>query len=283
MSLRFWLTLLFLPPLLFWLPLPVWLLGLFILAWALFALYTMVFKIIIPIDQVKEAALNIASGHFEEIVNISSPQEMAEISSALQTLRECLMEADEASHQPTKKLYGEYECAELLQYEMLDKVMEHSKYEMKKASLPSSSPLALRLLLTDDTVELLEAEVPGFPGTYRLLTEGSKKRIKIHLTKGVAEVSGLPEPLLWSTSEKKLRPYLSPKPGDILIVYNNGLAKQLPHPQSLKDWLTKILKHFAKDGLSLTSAMMQSELNFFAKKTLHHEDLHILLIQYFVG
>ena len=278
MTLRFWLFILLIPPLFLIFPLPMALKGGILLLWGFLALFVLIQKVITPVDQVKDAALNLASGHFEEIHDPHGPQEVREIATALQTLRECLMDSP---HPPSDKLYGEYECAELLQFEMLDKMIEKAplSYEMKKASLPSSHPKALRLIWQEGSMEVLEAEEEGFQGTFKLLTDGSKKRIKVYLSEGYMEVSGMPEPLLWSNLEKKLMPFHSPQKGDILILINSGLTKQLPHPQALKDWLTKILKHFAKDSLSLTAAMMQSELTFFAKKYLHHEDLHILLLQ----
>jgi hypothetical protein len=55
-------------------------------------------------------------------------------------------------------------------------------------------------------------------------------------------------------------------------------VRQYPHTPHIKEWLAKVLKHFTKEGFDLTLAMLQSELNFLAKKNINHEDIHILLI-----
>lgn len=255
-----------------------------VLIWALITLMTLMLYIVLPLKKVKDSALHLASGHYEEGVDseggrIEGPKEIEELSYALQTLRECLI------HKPTAtpdKLYGEYECAELLQFEMLDTVIETitPPFEMKKVSLPSANPLGLRLLLGGDSFEFQEAEYPGFKGTYKLLTEGSAKRLKVDFLKGHSTGGSFPEPLLWSQRAQQLLPLAQLQPGDFLILTNRGCSEAFPHSQALKDWLTKILQNFADDDLSLTCAMLQSELNLIAKKQPEHKDIYIFLFKY---
>lgn len=277
MKLRTLLILLMIPPLFFGLPLNGWMIALLTLGWAVIYIMTFMLKVILPLKQIKDAALHLASGHYDENLEIEGPQEIEELSGALQTVQECLIHE---SASPSEKLYGEYECAELLQFEMLDKSLLSTPQdlEIKKVSLPSSSPFGLRLIWKPHQLELQEAEQEGFQGIYKLLTQGSSKKMSFDFQTAKVEGAHFPEPLMWSSTEKRLIPLRALQKEDILIFYSTGLTKQLAHPQALKDWFTKILKHFAKDGLALTSAMLENELNFFAKKHHNHEDIHILLI-----
>lgn len=252
--------------------------------WLIGSVWFIAANITDPIQKLKDSALNLASGDYEEPIKSEGPQEIKELAITLNTMRECLLEnISRLTDYPLQreKLYGEYECAELLQYEMVNHALEafsEGSFSGRALTLSTSPKYGLRVLCHGDALTLQEAEEEGFRGIYKLLTEGTRKVAKIDLNTGKSTSENLPEPLIWSLKEEKLLPFQKPEVGDFVILYNTGLTRQMPHPSILKDWLAKILKHFAKDGLELTSAMMESELSFFAKKYVHHEDITILLI-----
>lgn len=259
-------------------------LGIASLVWILGSAWIISYKISEPVQKLKDAALHLAAGDYDEPINVEGPQEIVELASTLNTMRECLLEnIERLTDYPLsrEKLYGEYECAELLQFEMFDHALESvpkTDLFIKKISLPSSPLYGLRFKWAGGILSLEEAEEEGFRGIYKLLSEGSPKKIFVDLNKATFKSNALPDPLFWSAKESKLTVLKKLEKGDILILFNTGLTRQMPHPQILKDWFSKILKHFAKDGLELTSAMVESELKFFAKKHILHEDIHILLI-----
>lgn len=259
-------------------------LGLGSLLWITGSVWFISYKISEPVQKLKDAALILASGHYEDSIKVDGPKEIMELAGTLNTMRECLLEhISRLTDYPVarEKLYGEFECAELIQFEMLDRTLEkmyESHYAIRKASLPSSSLFGLKLNWDGESLSLSEAEQEGFSGIYKLLTEGTSKELKINMSTGDYTSTAFTEPLFWSAKENKLVPMQPLAPGDILVIYSSGLTRQMPHPQILKNWLSKILKYFAKDGLELTSQMVRSELNFFAKKYIHHEDIHILMI-----
>lgn len=252
--------------------------------WLAGSVWFISYNITAPIKKLKNAALQIASGDYEETIFPEGPQEIKELAGTLNTMRECLLENISRltdSSPAREKLYGEYECAELLQYEMFDKALEalpEEEWIVKKARLTSAPQLGLSVDWNNGVLSIEESEHEGFHGIYELLTKGSSKKGWMNLKTGELKFDKLEPPLLWSEKDRQLTPFKAPKPGDIVILYNSGLLKQMHHPQILKDWFTKILKHFAKDGLDLTGAMIQSELNFFQKKYLHHEDVLVVLI-----
>ena len=238
-------------------------LGMASLLWIAGSVWFISYKISEPVQKLKDAALILASGHYEESIKIDGPKEIVELASTLNTMRECLLEhVSRLTEYPLarEKLYGEYECAELIQFEMLDRSiekMETTPYLVKKASLPSSALFGLRFHWDGEVLALQEAEEEGFGGIYRLLTEGTSKELKIRLSTGEFTASGFAEPLFWSAAEGKLTCAKPLEKGDILILYGSGLTRQMPHPQILKNWLSKILKYFAKDGIELTAQMVK--------------------------
>ncbi|MCB1113215.1 MAG: HAMP domain-containing protein [Chlamydiia bacterium] len=252
--------------------------------WLLGSVWFISYNISDPIRKLKDQALHLASGDYEEEISSEGPQEIKELAGTLNTMRECLREnISRLTDYPLarEKLYGEYECAELIQYEMLDKALEtipEDQWAWEKVCLKSNPQMGILFEFDNDTVHIKEAEREGFQGIFELLTEGSTKEGRFNLKTGDTKFVKLPPPLLWSDKDQALLPFKAPKSGDIVILFNSGLKKQMPHPNILKDWFQKILKHFAKDGLELTKAMMESELKFFAKKYLHHEDITIILI-----
>lgn len=258
--------------------------GLVSVAWVVGSVWFISYKITKPVQKLKSAALHLASGHYEDSINVEGPQEIEELANTLNTMRECLLEhISRLTDYPLarEKLYGEYECAEILQFEMLEKAIEssdHAPYSIEVTSLPSSPLYGLKFSMKGEELYFEEAETEGFQGIYQLLTEKTSRTLRVSLANSSFEAHKFPEPLFWSAKEGRLTPLQKMEKGDILIIFNTGLTRQIPHPQILRDWFSKILKHFAKDGIDLTTSMIQSELNFFAKKYVQHEDIRILLI-----
>jgi HAMP domain-containing protein len=251
-------------------------------------------KITEPVQKLKDAALVLASGEYEESIKVTGPKEIVELANTLNTMRECLVENISRLTDYTvskEKLYGEYECAELLQTHMLDDVMDDFKdprLKVKGVSLPSSTFIGVNLNIKKegDSVRFLaeEASLEGFQGIYDLLANGGRKKLEVSIDFENGKIfhvsQGMPDPLIWSVKSARFVPSseYSLEAGDFIILYNTGLVRQYPHTPHIKEWLAKVLKHFTKEGFDLTLAMLQSELNFLAKKNINHEDIHILLI-----
>lgn len=249
-------------------------------------------KITKPVQQLKDAALVLASGEYDEKIDVKGPKEIVELASTINTLRECLIDNMSRLTNYTavqSKLYGEYECGEILQEHMLQKSAANLKspyFKVKALELDSSDPTGVNLILKDENglnIKLDEATEPGFQAIFDLLSHpSSEKTVSIKITNDGTidhKGSGLPDPLLWSTKLSRFIPFSEGmKPGDFLILYNTGLQKQMPSLSGLRDWFQKVLRHFSKEGPELTSAMFESELNFLSKKHLNHEDLKIVIV-----
>ncbi len=249
------------------------------------------YKITQPVQKLKDAAMVLASGEYNDKIDIKGPKEIVELASTLNTMRECLIDnmSRLTNYQAAQnKLYGEYECAEMLQNEMLAKEAEKvdGPFKMKVLKLESSDPVGLKLNITPSNGLMLhieEAKKPGFAGIYEMLNQPG---IGPHLNLAISnegkikfESKGAPDPLLWSTRLNRFIPLTEPmQSGDFLLLINTGMNRQMPHAIALKDWFQKVLKHFSKEGLDLTQAMLESELNFLAKKQLNHEDIKIIIV-----
>lgn len=248
-------------------------------------------KITKPVQKLKDAALVLASGEYNDKIDVHGPKEIVELANTINTLRECLVDnMSRLTHYTTSqsKLYGEYECGELLQEHMLQKPaqdFQSSLYKIKALELDSNDPIGINLNVTENSgleIVMKEAMTPGFEGLFKLLNnnEGRNLNLKISNEGAISyETNDLPVPLLWSTRINKFIPLTEGMhEGDFLVIYNSGLQKQIPHLNALKDWFQKVFKHFAKEGPDLAKAMVESELNFLGKKYLNHEDLKIILV-----
>lgn len=266
--------------------------SLFTILLAGFAVVFVANKITKPVHELKNAALVLASGEYDEKITVKGPTEIVELSNTLNTMRECLIEHISRLTEyniSQGKVYGEYECGELLQYYLFHKVIEdfsHPRLHIKEIQLPSSASYYGLKLSFNPKMTFEEADEEGFMGIFKMLTQNSttkKMEIAFDFEKQTLTASTpFTTPLLWSQQLQRLvsQEEMSWQKGDFLFVYNSGLARQFPHPQQLHDWFTKVLKHFARDGFELTTRMLLSELNFVAKKHFHHEDIHILALQF---
>jgi len=265
-----------------------------------FAVYWIANKISKPVQQLNSAALDMAAGDYEEDIQVTGPKEIKELSNTLNTLRECLLENNSRLRDASlarERLYGEYECALLLQNRMLDQVLENFKdprFDIRHISYSASlSPQGILLDVLSSSpaktmMSLRESNQEGFEGTYQLLREDKGDFIRFEFNHKdhtlVFNNHTMPVPFVWSTqtakgaSDGKLQFTL--EPDDYFILANKGISKILVHPKLIQEWYSKVFRHFAKEGPDLLAAMLTSELNFLTKKQHATNDIHILCFHY---
>lgn len=249
-----------------------------------------------PVRQLNQAALKIAAGDYEANIQVEGPKEIVELAQTLNTMSHCLMEHMSRLRESSlirQRMYGEYECALLLQHYMLEKVIEdfnHLHINLRLISVPLSPlqkglflkierPLSCDLMLT-----LLEAQEQGFAGLFQLNQWAylPNKEFKdkpfiecqfvdqYHLLR--YDTHTLFPPLVWSlkTQEFKQSSHqeIPLQNRDMVFLYNSSLIEQFETQEAIKVWFAKVLRHFAEDGLETIHIMLMNELNFLAKK--HH-------------
>lgn len=266
----------------------------------IFVIWAIATKISQPVRKLNTAALSLAAGDYNENIEVRGPKEISDLSNSLNTLRECLHENATNLRETSaarERLYGEYECSLLLQNRMLNQVLEDfhdPRFDIKRISYTaSSSPHGVLLDILASTpaktmMALRESDLEGFEGTYRLLRDDKGHSIRFefdHATKILSfSNQNMPLPFAWSTQTSKMSPenasQIKLEPGDYFVLISNGLSKVLIHPKLMRDWFSKVFRHFAKEGPELLSAMLTSELNFLSKKSHIAYDIHILCIYY---
>jgi HAMP domain-containing protein len=270
-------------------------------------------KISRPVQKLNNSALAIAAGQYGESVQVSGPKEIAELANTLNTMSECLHENINRLKENSllrERMYGEYECAMLLQHMMLQKNIEDCRSDavaVKPITFFSESPRGLLLDFpkTEKSdffqIHLAEAEEEGFEGMYQLLTQ--YKLSKENQTKGAQlllgqethtsllldrttstlQLKGPHLPLFWSLDEARyLEPHqdsLKVDSGDYLFLFNQGLLRFYKGHKQIAELFAKVLKVFASDGLETTSAMLQKELAFATKRKELKEDIHLICLQ----
>lgn len=265
------------------------------------ALFFIAKKITAPVNQLKDAALALAAGDYEDKISVQGPKEIAELSNTFNTMRECLldhMNRMRSNSLTREHLYGEQECALLLQGKMVDGVIDsfedsrlsikHIKFSMKTAD----QAMGLAINRIDDNridVALIESEEEGFDGVWALLhnseTIAGKTLTRINFENHTVEViaENMPIPLLWSTRNEKFLPDLSLpyhfESGDYLFLFSQELSMTFAKRPSSYDWITKVMKQFSKENLDLLSAMLTSEIHFWMKKQHIPYQMHIICIR----
>ncbi|MBU6384221.1 MAG: HAMP domain-containing protein [Verrucomicrobia bacterium] len=261
-------------------------------------------KISNPVQKLNNSALAIAAGHYGESVQVSGPKEIAELANTLNTMSECLHENINRLRENSlvrERMYGEYECAMLLQHMMLQKNIDECRSDamaVKSITFFSESPRGLLLdfpkLENPDLfqIHLAEAEEEGFEGMYQLLTQyklskGSFGEAHTSLlfdrTLSNIQVKGPHPPLFWSLDDKKFlelsQGALKVDSGDYLFFFNQGLTRFFKGQNGIAELLAKVLKIFASDGLETTVSMLQKEIAFATKRIHLKEDIHLLCFQ----
>ncbi len=247
-----------------------------------------------PVQQLNQAALAIAAGDYEANIQVEGPKEIKELAHNLNTMSECLVEHMSRLRESSlirERMYGEYECAQLLQHYMLHKVVEqfqHASLRLKLISVPLS-PLQKGLLLKIDrtspqelTLCLVEAQEQGFAGLFELNqhaylpteTLDHQSFVECQFRQNFSllhyQVNRLFPPLVWSIkSQKFIKEDHNDIPlqnQDMVFLYNSSLIEHFETQEHLENWLGRVLRHFAEDGLEIIYTMLTNELNFLAKK-----------------
>jgi HAMP domain-containing protein len=265
-------------------------------------------KISRPVQKLNNSALAIAAGQYGESVQVSGPKEIAELANTLNTMSECLHENINRLKENSllrERMYGEYECAMLLQHMMLQKNIDDCRSDavaVKSITFFSESPRGLLLDFPKQEkaelfqIHMAEAEEDGFEGMYQLLTQyklskgnntllGQETHTSLLFDRSLSTLNlrGPHLPLFWSLDEKRflepLNGVLKVDSGDYLFLFSQGLLRFYKGHKQLSELLSKVLKVFASDGLETTSAMLQKELAFATKRKDLKEDIHLLCFQ----
>lgn len=270
-------------------------------------IYIIADRISRPFKHLKNSALAIAAGQYGEKISVEGPSELVELANTLNTMSECLEENLKRLKESSlmrERLYGEYECALLLQREMLDQVIKnysHPQIELKNIHLQSGQLYGLLFdikTLSNGEIEIVlaEAQRKGFSAIFQLLTEKVRFKsfkepmpfpfvyLRVDNTQNHLDgiIKGMPRPLLWSSVEQQLiriKDHSSLHSGDFLLLYNQGLSELLESEETLYNWISRLFKHFAADGISVCSAMLEKELQFIVRKKNVERDVHLICIQ----
>lgn len=264
-----------------------------------------------PVQKLKTAALSIAAGEYGQTIEVKGPTEIVELANMLNTVSECVQEHITRLQENAlvrERLFGEYECSLLMQYHMLQKVVDeyHSSQVSMQLIKIKSSEASRGVYLKLQTEEngdvrftLVEAKEPGFEGIYELLPQVALLTEKttplsqlfpivdamLHLEDSSLTYTAhvMAPPLVWSIERNQFADaYEGSVPvhsGDFIFFFNRGFSNQFPDHQTVQDWLSKVLRHFSSDGLDVLSGMLSSELSFLTNKQSIEEDLCILCIR----
>ncbi len=256
-------------------------------------------KISKPIQKLNNSALAIAAGQYGESVHVQGPKEIVELANTLNTMSECLHENINRLKENSlvrERMYGEYECAMLLQHMMLQKNIDECKSDaiaVKSITLFSPTPRGLLLVFPKQEhshlfqVHMAEAEEEGFEGMYQLLTQyklskETQSSLLFDRRASTLNIQGPLIPFIWSLEQKTfLEPIdsLTVDSGDYVFLFSRGLLRFCKGHKQVAQILEKVLKVFAPDGLETTSAMLQKELSFATKRKSLEEDIHLLSFQ----
>ncbi len=268
------------------------------------SLFLIANKISRPVQKLNNSALAIAAGQYGESVQVSGPKEIAELANTLNTMSECLHENINRLKENSlvrERMYGEYECAMLLQHMMLQKNIDDCRSDavaIKSITFFSESPRGFLLDFPKSEktdlfqIHVAEAEEEGFEGMYQLLTHyklskgqlgESHTSLLFDRTSSTLQIRGSQLPFFWSLDDEKflepLQGSLKVDTGDYIFFFNQGLIRLMRGRNGVAELLCKVLKVFASDGLETTAAMLQKELAFVTKRLHLEEDIHLLSFQ----
>lgn len=257
-----------------------------------------------PVQQLNQAALDIASGNYETNIQVQGPKEIVELANTFNTMSECLVDHMHRLKETSitrKQLYGEQECAQLLQHYMLQKEVDefsHPHWKSCVASTPlssSSSGLLFRSTLIDKesfTITLFESHESGFSALFQLNRAYSLSPSQlnhynhIHCTftrDGTLHYTcqKMPVPLGWSIKMEQWKTH-SPgtillEPQDMLLLYNSALLNHFETNEAVRIWIGRVLRHFADDGLDNIQTILNNELNFLKRRENVKENMAILI------
>lgn len=265
------------------------------------SLFAIANRISRPVQKLNNSALAIAAGQYGESIRVKGPKEIVELANTLNTMSECLYENINRLKENSllrERLYGEYECAMLLQHMMLQKNIDDCRSDavaVKPITFFSPNPKGLLLDFPKRNgetfaIHMAEAEEEGFEGMYQLLTQYKQAKespvyssLLLDCTSSTFQIKGSHIPLFWSLDHKRfIEPahgILKIESGDYLFLFNEGLQSLYKGRKPLSELITKVLKVFASDGLETTAAMLQKELQFATKRKELQADIHLLCFQ----
>jgi HAMP domain-containing protein len=260
-----------------------------------------------PVRQLNRTALEIAAGDYEANIQVKGPKEITELAHTLNTMSQCLVEHMSRLKESSlirERMYGEYECSLLLQYYMLQKVIEdfsHPHLSMRLISVPQS-PLQKGLSLKierpphcDLMLTLLESQEQGFAGLFQLSQWAYLPKEKFQ-DKAYIECQFIDQyrllryhahtlfpPLVWSIKAQQFiknnRQEIPLDNLDMVFLYNSSVISHFETEAAIEEWLAKVLRHFAEDGLDTIQVMLTNELTFLAKRQHVKHNFKILGLQ----
>lgn len=259
-----------------------------------------------PVQQLNQAALEIAAGHYEANVAVQGPREIQELANTLNTMSECLVENMSRLKEASlvrERLYGEYECALLLQHYMMQKTIEnfqHPYLDIRYATVPGASHDRKGALVRFDSslpsfkILFIESPQAGFNALYNLI-QTSYLPLKNQSDLSYVECEWSSDyrhlsyryhqtfpPLIWSIQSQK---FVSPvsnfslNQGDMIFICGQELMNYFERQEAFENWLGRILRHFAEEGLETIHLMISNELNFLTKREHLRNTFHILSLQ----
>ncbi len=252
-----------------------------------------------PVRKLNQAALEIAAGDYEAHIQVDGPKEIKELAQTLNTMNQCLVEHMSRLKESSlirERMYGEYECSLLLQYYMLDKVIEDFQdpaIKLKLISIPQSrleNGLFFNIEPDNDSIffHLFEANEEGFESLFKLnREEHPTKNIHCSLSrqKKLLEyrTENLFSPLVWSVKQQFFKRSQQQRflldNLDLVFLYNSSVIEHFIKEENVEEWLSKVLRHFSEDGLEAISLMLTNELKFIAKKQHVKHDFKIICMQ----
>jgi HAMP domain-containing protein len=260
-----------------------------------------------PVQQLNQAALDIAAGNYEANIQVQGPKEIVELANTLNIMSECLVENISRLRESSlirERMYGEYECSLLLQHYMLQKVIENFQnphIQLRSATFNAPNAQKGLLLKTNKDnpgelqLTLLETHDQGFAALYELNKLSAVSIQELHdqpflncsflqdysLVRCIAYQT--PLPLIWSFKQQQFIEIsdkeIALNNQDMIFLYNTGLAEHFGTEEKVKVWFSKVLRHFAEDGLDTLNTMLTNELNFLARKEQTKRNLLILSLQ----
>ncbi len=260
-----------------------------------------------PVQQLNQAALDIAAGNYEANIQVKGPKEIVELANTFNTMSECLVENISRLRESSlirERMYGEYECALLLQNYLFQKIVENFKNPhvlMRSLSLnlsPDQRGFLLKLdrgEQADLKLSLIEAKSSGFSSIYELITTAFRSaeelegypQVECHFLHHYSvlryKTQYLFAPLVWSIKSQEFikgeQQEIPLHSQDMIFFYNSSLIEQFGNEEKITTWFGKVLRHFAEDGLDTIHTMLTNELNFLVKRDHVRRNFHILGLQ----
>jgi hypothetical protein len=250
-----------------------------------------------PLTVLRDQALKIASGDYEEFSHPKSPLEIAELSQTLSIIGECHQERlrqVEDSSVSKKRTYGEYESLLLIKHHLFNKTIhnfKHHQLQIENIEFLSSTPCGLQLTISQPqeneiNLSLTQAKFPNFKSFLELINskQGSQEnfpetKINLNLQEHtlIIDTHLLPGVFVWSKENTSLSLHsnetISLNDGDIFFLTNNNISNFSVSEHYLME---KVLKHFGDKGLTVAMKMLEKELKFRLRKTYLNKDIHLI-------